>query len=119
MTIQVSCPHCRARFQLNESLQGKSVRCRECQEVFLVKPEDDLQDKVRAGNGPAFSIAQPMEEEDRPPPRRKSQGYEQIPGYFRPMIFILVALMILCAGFVALIVFLAVAFLKEAQQGGP
>jgi outer membrane protein assembly factor BamB len=37
VTIPVECPHCEARFQLQPDLVGKSMRCPECREVFVVQ----------------------------------------------------------------------------------
>jgi outer membrane protein assembly factor BamB len=37
VTIPVDCPHCETRFQLSPELIGKSMRCPECREVFVVQ----------------------------------------------------------------------------------
>ena len=37
MTIPVDCPHCETRFQLSLEMAGKSMRCPECREVFVVQ----------------------------------------------------------------------------------
>ena len=37
MTIPVDCPHCETRFQLSPEMAGKSMRCPECREVFVVQ----------------------------------------------------------------------------------
>jgi outer membrane protein assembly factor BamB len=37
VTIPVDCPHCETRFQLSPEMAGKSMRCPECREVFVVQ----------------------------------------------------------------------------------
>src|SRR5205823_3645224 len=36
MSISARCPHCLTLFQLNDSLDGKKVRCKNCKETFAV-----------------------------------------------------------------------------------
>jgi predicted Zn finger-like uncharacterized protein len=79
MAIQASCPHCRAKFQVKDSLQGKTIRCEECQEDFVVGKGavgkgQDLQQKVRAGNTPTRKTR--LASADEEPPQRKRRKEE-------------------------------------------
>jgi WD40 repeat protein len=40
MPIHVSCSHCDAGFNLADGLLGKRVRCRNCSQIFVVKPDN-------------------------------------------------------------------------------
>jgi predicted Zn finger-like uncharacterized protein len=51
MSIQVTCPECRARFTLADDLAGKKIRCSKCQTVFALEPGRPSKKKA-AGTGP-------------------------------------------------------------------
>ncbi len=38
MPLSVNCPNCGASYLLNDSLAGKKVRCKKCQDIFAVGP---------------------------------------------------------------------------------
>jgi hypothetical protein len=40
-TIKVTCPKCKKDFQAPDSVKGKKVRCKNCQEVFTVGAQDE------------------------------------------------------------------------------
>src|SRR5262245_3463973 len=44
MQISVTCPQCQSTYQLDPSMRGKRMRCKNpiCQAVFEVKADDDL-----------------------------------------------------------------------------
>ncbi len=48
MSIRTSCPQCQAKFELDENLAGKTVRCQQCQGTFQV-PE--LEESSPADSG--------------------------------------------------------------------
>jgi S1-C subfamily serine protease len=52
MTIRTVCPSCRKVYNLDESMQGKTVRCRECQSPFAV-PASSRQGRRDDGSRPA------------------------------------------------------------------
>ncbi len=80
MPIQTSCPNCDAPYTLADTMAGKQVRCKTCQQVFAVKgtslgkpqrsaAEDDLEAKVKP-RGPRTSRP-PRDEDDLDRPRRR------------------------------------------------
>ncbi|MBM4072319.1 MAG: trypsin-like serine protease [Planctomycetes bacterium] len=44
MAIKVNCPSCRASFNVADTLNGKKIRCRECEKPVLVSGEGEDQD---------------------------------------------------------------------------
>jgi hypothetical protein len=75
MGITVSCPHCDRSYTLAETNEGKTVRCKECEEPFVVRrdraprrePEDE-EDRPRRRSAPA------RDEDDRPRRRPRKSG---------------------------------------------
>jgi predicted Zn finger-like uncharacterized protein len=67
MPLQISCPHCNTRHNLDDALAGKTVRCKECKQPFAV----DGDERERR---PATPSAQAVREQSpapaRPGPRR-------------------------------------------------
>ena len=37
MPLKLFCPHCGASFNVADTMRGKTVRCKKCAEVFVVK----------------------------------------------------------------------------------
>jgi hypothetical protein len=83
----VSCPHCRRRSRLPDSLMGKKVRCPECKEVFTatvaapappppvkkegVKPKrDDAED-------PGYEVVDEDEDEGKPKKKRRTDDDDE------------------------------------------
>ena len=56
MAIRITCPSCEATYTVDDSLRGKKIRCKKCEEVFAVQP---------SGGGAA------RDEEDRARPDRR------------------------------------------------
>lgn len=72
MAIDVQCPECGAAYSLRDDLEGKSVRCKTCEETFKVE--------AKSRNG---GVARPRrrhedddEEDDRPRRRRRADDDE-------------------------------------------
>ncbi len=57
MSIEVSCPHCAARHQVNERLAGRQVRCPQCSQKVTVPVLDAA---VSAGD-PHAAVGDPLE----------------------------------------------------------
>jgi predicted Zn finger-like uncharacterized protein len=102
MSIQTNCPGCKALYRLPDTQQGKRVRCKQCQVIFVVTPasatddvpvlEDMTEDEFRSersekvenrGTPPSHrGTPRSRDEDDRPrrrdpdddsrPPRRPS-----------------------------------------------
>jgi predicted Zn finger-like uncharacterized protein len=66
MTVPVQCPHCKQTYNLAESMLGKSVRCKACQNVFEVQRAKAT--SVSAGPPRAKSAAV-----SAPPPLRRRE----------------------------------------------
>ncbi|MBV9126095.1 MAG: hypothetical protein JO112_22310 [Planctomycetes bacterium] len=64
MAIAVACPNCDQSYQLADTWQGKKVRCKKCQEEFVVRP-------ASSRKGPARVKRTAEDEEDEVPRRRK------------------------------------------------
>lgn len=100
MPIETRCPGCRARYTLPEGLEGKRVRCKQCEESFLVRAagaaraaeaddEDEREDRYTEGrrSRPAARRAgarglydEDEDDEGRPLPRRRGQrGNDALP----------------------------------------
>lgn len=41
MSVKTSCPNCGRAYNLADNLEGKKIRCKECDEVFLVEREEE------------------------------------------------------------------------------
>jgi len=39
MPLQIICPHCAATFKVADTMRDKKVRCKNCEEVFVVKED--------------------------------------------------------------------------------
>jgi predicted Zn finger-like uncharacterized protein len=51
MSIATKCSHCGASYNLNDGMAGKKVRCKSCQETFLVPAGGAAKPAAKAGNG--------------------------------------------------------------------
>ena len=76
MSIKVSCPHCDREYTLPDSKEGKTLRCKGCQETFVAKPGRARQDEDdrprRSRKSPSDEDQNDRSEEERP--RRKKGG---------------------------------------------
>jgi predicted Zn finger-like uncharacterized protein len=69
MPIQSACPKCQAVYTLSDDQEGKKVRCRKCQGIFVVPPSRPSRATAHAGPAPA-RVREPVkprrdEEEDQ------------------------------------------------------
>src|SRR5262249_46541323 len=63
MSITISCPHCDHQYTLADTLKGKTIRCKRCEETFVVgKARPPRRDEDENGD------------EDRPRRRKTKQG---------------------------------------------
>src|SRR5437899_2403312 len=74
MAIRVTCPHCRAGFKVADHLEGRTVRCLECDERVPV-PEEERRfraDDRPRGRGEEFAPRERRRssDDDDAPPRR-------------------------------------------------
>src|SRR5262249_55932835 len=51
MSIATKCSHCGALYNLNDGMAGKKVRCKSCQEIFVVSPAGAAKPPSKPGNG--------------------------------------------------------------------
>ena len=78
MAIEVTCPSCLSTYELSDTLQGKSVRCKKCGQVFrianvtappvVLKPAPDLRGGIQSSPVPLRPITpqpQPLRDEGR------------------------------------------------------
>jgi hypothetical protein len=76
MSIKVSCPHCDREYTLPDSKEGKTLRCKGCQETFVARRGRARQDEDdrprRARKSAADEDENDRSEEERP--RRKKRG---------------------------------------------
>jgi predicted Zn finger-like uncharacterized protein len=56
MSLRTTCPGCRKTYSLNESLRGKTVRCKTCQKTFVVEGEEEILDAVAAEEEPIEAV---------------------------------------------------------------
>ncbi len=64
----IPCPHCQAKLNLPENVEGKQVRCPNCRQVFRADKEA-LQESVQEGRpepAPTAVTPKPFDEEERP-----------------------------------------------------
>lgn len=61
MPINAVCPECQNRFQLQEAMVGKSMRCPNCHEVFIVRDSGP-------GSGPTVAATPPAPAQPKPAP---------------------------------------------------
>lgn len=79
MAISTVCPACNANYQLADTMRGKRVRCKSCEEIFVVRGKtpapdrDEDEERMQVSPRPAKRVARDEEEEDmgRPPMRRR------------------------------------------------
>jgi predicted Zn finger-like uncharacterized protein len=81
MSIATKCSHCGAAYNLNDAMLGKTVRCKSCQESFVVAPAKESPGKpaagksgVQAGRAPAkppvrARVVEDEDDEDARPAR--------------------------------------------------
>jgi predicted Zn finger-like uncharacterized protein len=65
MTIHATCPGCGASYKLRDEIQGKKVRCTDCQQTFVADPVAGAPEEQPVREGPAAK---------RKPPRRKRRA---------------------------------------------
>lgn len=83
MSIRIVCPSCRKVYNLDESSQGKTVRCRECRSPISVpalarqgrrddgnRPADD---RITMSSRPASAAGSPRRDDDDRPRRRPAE----------------------------------------------
>jgi predicted Zn finger-like uncharacterized protein len=83
MSIATQCSHCGAAYNLNDAMLGKTVRCKSCQEAFVVGPANTSSGKpaagkssVQAGKAPAKQPARARvveDDDDDAVPARRSE----------------------------------------------
>ncbi|MBV9122040.1 MAG: hypothetical protein JO112_01610, partial [Planctomycetes bacterium] len=84
MAIKVRCPGCRTSFSLDDIFQGKKVRCKNCDESFVVnrkpqaeeEPEEQFQEKSPKTR-PARKGRQRDTEDEPEPFQRKHRSKEK------------------------------------------
>jgi predicted Zn finger-like uncharacterized protein len=69
MPLSVTCPHCGTNYNLAAELRGKKVRCKACQETFVVKDRSASVDDPDEDESPALV---PDRVQNSLPPTRKS-----------------------------------------------
>ena len=42
MTFDIACPHCRAEFTVSEQQIGKTARCKQCRETFIITNNEPI-----------------------------------------------------------------------------
>ncbi len=80
MATRISCPNCETPLAVPEEMLGRKVRCKSCQEVFVVRTspprndEDEIDEVERIQTSPrpkpVSSRRRDENDEDRPPRRR-------------------------------------------------
>ncbi len=70
MPFQITCPNCSRTFELPETLLGKKVRCKSCEQVFLIgQPEEPAPAVASASvRAPAAEFIQPSQPVSRAAP---------------------------------------------------
>ena len=75
MSVQLTCPECRAKLTVSESLLGKTLRCKSCGETFKARARaesaDDEADRPRR--------RRQSEDEDKPRPSRRAEAASEPP----------------------------------------
>jgi predicted Zn finger-like uncharacterized protein len=71
MSIATKCSHCGASYNLNEGMAGKKVRCKSCQEIFLVPAAGAAKAPAKPANGSQKiqPATRPVKAGATPPPR--------------------------------------------------
>src|SRR5206468_2999301 len=75
MSIPTVCPHCGTSFVLNDALLGKKVRCKSCQQPFVVEHTEEAEtvaeDRIQAAparkGGPRYRADDDDPDTKRPP----------------------------------------------------
>ena len=88
MPLSIACPHCAKGFVVAAELRGKKVRCKACQETFVVKEkpapiddpdEDEVSEMITERPQPSprpvkkLKPASRFDEEDEERPRRRTK----------------------------------------------
>src|SRR5947209_4261857 len=100
MPLSITCPHCGKGLSLAAELRGKKVRCKACQETFVVKdtsaavddpdedesPDEIVTDRVQTSSRSTRKSkpVRPLDEEEERPRRRDrnrpaKQGSSSVP----------------------------------------
>ncbi|HEY7329883.1 MAG TPA: zinc-ribbon domain-containing protein [Gemmataceae bacterium] len=91
MSIATTCPSCDASYQLADSMLGKKVRCKSCEEIFVVRSKsrvpdrDEDEERIQSSPRPAKRVVRDEEDEDeersqpRRRPRKKSGNSALVP----------------------------------------
>jgi WD40 repeat protein len=88
MVLRARCPKCGLDYTLADTLRGKRLRCKECQEVFTAdevtekaRPQEKTEPEARmAREEMKLPAVMPLDEEDRPRRRSKPDEDEARPG---------------------------------------
>src|SRR5262249_35893279 len=81
MSLTIGCPTCGKQFQMREHLRGMTVRCKACQQLFIVKAPISGKSEKMSGNlsdalaEPGYRLANPDPARPRPG-RRDDDDYE-------------------------------------------
>lgn len=128
MTISITCPSCEREYTLADTQEGKTIRCKSCDEKFVVeKPRRSRSRDEDEDRRPRQRPTRVREEDDEEPrPRRRSSAdadRERTPrggrkkGGIPPWVWLTAGggLVLLIVGIVLLVVMLGK---KEGDQGG-
>lgn len=63
---EIKCPSCEKTLKVPESVLGKKVKCKACEEVFVAEPADDEPRPKKAAGKAAKPAAKPKKEEPKP-----------------------------------------------------
>jgi len=85
MPFQVTCPNCSKTFELPETLLGKKVRCKSCEQVFLIgQPEEQIPVLSPApARASAAESIQTSQRVSRPPVLLRPANEPREPGFRR------------------------------------
>jgi predicted Zn finger-like uncharacterized protein len=75
MAIPTTCPHCRASFRFADEMRGKRVRCKSCEEPFVVRrggdeEEPPARERIRGDRPSPAPAPRRRRDEDEDAPRR-------------------------------------------------
>jgi len=81
MAIKLACPHCDRSYNLADTMAGKTIRCKDCEETFKVKgsnerlmSEDDARRKRSSVSASRSSRYEDDDEEDDRPLKKRKKG---------------------------------------------
>src|SRR5438552_17728040 len=91
MSIKALCPGCNTSYTLADTLRGKKIRCKKCQEVFVAEeaaPEDEeasaepeeaeaAEDRPARGRTAITDRRRTRDEEDEAPATRRRAGEDE------------------------------------------